>query len=1203
MIISELDLALARTPAPLFGLRRRPKEDSPHPPPHPTTASPVAAAATPIAEEPLAVEGAGGDGGVDEPSPPLGGDKAAAAAVAVPTATTAAVVDGNSGGDGDGGGDGGSGGSNRDGRASPDSDTMGVSHTTPKPTTPRRPALPLVVGPGDLAVREDHPFSRHGLSGERNELSRGREHRYRRNRAAEFDEPKIKRDRATDGRRGGGVDSPPPSRQAVNASGLGDVGSAFYDGRRHRRRRSTHSISSSEHRRRRRSDSAARHEDVTWAAPSAEVTSVPVSERWVASPPPSRSPSPTASMRSRTLSPSGAGTAGTALGPLHPHRAVVSPPPSPPPRRRSPSREQWLEIQAPVVSVTPAKPSQPAVAAAPNAATARGDDARQPVFLPRPTSLCGRSLSDTASSQSDVSSASGLPSVLSGGVTVYEDRSREAVAAAAELAAGDPTTAHPLAATSRVAHVRESERSATDYRRAASAASYTSSNPDREREEQERQPIRRRRHYRNLSSDADRDDGEDDNSIAVVSSAARDGEGAPRRSGPYTAADVLGITDAREPPSRTPSVASSLVGRLPSDIETNRKGDSQTCPVKVTIAPTNLSTLTQRDIVAVLETRVLPARHEVTTAARRDKIRWVPVEEVALPQVDLTAGPVRRTFEESLKLHPNADLRRQSREVRVLYYELVPTVHSEPERIQLAFSSVRLEHVSEADAGRLVVPVELFPRPTGVPASVKAALGRRPGGRRRHQAPPTTAFTLQYVRSGEQPVLIDISLTVHRLVGWPFSAARPFFVLYVPRPGSINSWKPIWRSEVMVASRIVARSPSFLAGWSPSVFHYSPVELPSLSTISAASSADGGDSGRSDDLGGGYGNRDASATGGNGGDGYQDQRLLIEFFHYKTSSNPRLLGILRTSLKELHAMPPEGGSLPLNTPQFKQLVGGARLRSISPVPAGVRYALHFEFGGLTAGTCHFLRVLVAFGPLLADLAAPRAGGRRKVSAFFALYRRRSSRRGEVVQLDEGVVGGDGGGGGTAADEGSSTSDTERDSWKQLFQSEVAVVDCPKPQRAQGNGSADVRRFSHLVGSLWRDRSDTSPTASRGSTGGVETPSSSRTTGAAASNGDVVSAPHVIPFRYYRVPPLGHCRSPENCELLLSVFLYHPTGNHKQVASVRTSFAELLGAPTDTPLPRFYAVPAVAAGASASVIRSERQEQRSFVNVRFAFPSA
>lgn len=858
--------------------------------------------------------------------------------------------------------------------------------------------------------------------------------------------------------------------------------------------------------------------------------------------------------------------------------------------------------QARVVGVSPASQSQPAVGAATTAATARGDDGRQPVFLLHATSLRGRSLSDTASSQSDVSSASGLPSVLSGGVTVYEDRSREAVAAAAELAAGDPTTAQPLAATSRMAYVRESERATTDIGRAVSAASHSLSNPDRELEGQGRQPRRRRRQYRSPSPDADRDDDEDDDSIAFDSGGARDGKGAPRRSGPYTAADVLGIADMREPPSRSPSVASSLLGRLPSDVETDRKGDSQTCQVKVTIAPTELSTLTQRDIVAVLETRVLPACHEVTTAARRDKIRWQPVEEVALPQVDLTGGPLSWTFGEPLTLHPNSDLRRQSREVRVLYYELVPTVHSEPERIQLAFSSVRLEHVSEVDAGRLVVPVELFPRPTGVPASVKAALGRRPGGGRRRQPPPTTAFTLQYVRSGEQPVLIDISLTVHRLVGWPFSAARPFFVLYVPRPGSRNSWKPIWRSEVMVASRIVGRSPSFLAGRSPSEFHYSPVELPSLSTISAASSADGGGSDRSGDRGGEDGNHGVSATGGNGGGDNEDQRLLIEFFHYKTSGNPRLLGILRTSLNELRAMPAEGGSLSLNTPQFKQLVGGARLRFISPVPAGVRYALHFEFGGLTAGTCYFLRFSLAFGPLLADLAAPRAGGRRKVSAFFVLYRRRSSsRRGAVVQPDEGVAGGDGGG--VVADEGSSTSDTERESWKQLFQSEAAGVDCPKPQRAQGNGSADVRRFSHLVGSLWRERSDASPAASRGSTGGAETPSSSGAAGAATSSGDVMSTPHVIPFRYYRIPPLGHCRSPENCELLLSVFLYHPTGNHKQVASVRTSFAELLAAPTDTPLPRFYAVPAVAAGASASVAQSERQEQRSFVDVRFAFPSA
>lgn len=859
-------------------------------------------------------------------------------------------------------------------------------------------------------------------------------------------------------------------------------------------------------------------------------------------------------------------------------------------------------VDASTVGVTPAGQPLSAVATAAKAAVAR-EGGTQPLFLPRAASLRGRSLSDT-SSQSDVSSASGLPSVLSGGVTVYEDRSQEAVAAAAELAVGDPTIAHPLVGSSGVVRACQSERPSSGDGRAAAAVSHSSNSPDRGRERQGRQPRRRRRHRRSSSSDTDRDDGADANGIAFFAAAARDGEEGTRRSGPYTAADVLGIADMREPPSRSPSVASSVLGVPLSDIEVDRKGDPPPCLVRVTIAPTNLSTLTQRDIVAVLETRVLPARHEVTTAARRDKIRWEPVEEVALPQVDLAGGPVFRTFGEPLSLHANSGLRRQSREVRVLYYELVPTVHSEPERIQLAYSSVRLEHVSEVDAGRLVVPVEVFPRPGGVPASVMAALGRRPGGGRRHQPLPTTAFTLQYVRSGVQPVLIDISLTVHRLVGWPFSAARPFFVLYVPRPGSRNSWKPIWRSEVMVASRVVGRSPSFFAGRSPSEFHYSPVELPSLSTISAASSADGGVSDRNDVHGGKDDNGGTSATGGNGSDVGDDQRLLVEFFHYKTSGNPRLLGILRTSLNELRAMPAEGGILSLNTPQFKQLVGGARLRFISPVPAGVRYALHFEFGGLTAGTCYFLRLSLAFGPLLAELVAPRAGGRRKVSAFFVLYRRRSSnRRGAAVQPVEGVADGDGGGGSAAADEGSSTSDTERDSWKRLFQSEASGVDCPKTPRAQGGGSSDVRRFSHLVGSLWRERSEASPAASRGSTGGAETLSSSRAAGAATSSVDVVSTPHVIPFRYYRIPPLGHCRSPENCELLLSVYLYHPTGNHKQIASVRTSFSELFAVPTDTPLPRFYAVPAVAAGASASVTRAERVEQRSFVDVRVAFPSA
>lgn len=1003
--------------------------------------------------------------------------------------------------------------------------------------------------------------------------------------------------------RGSGSGSPPSSRKAPDASVLVDAASASHGSRRHLHR-STRSTRSSERRRRRRGDSAARPVDAAWAAPSAAAPSGGVAERWVASPPPSRSPSPTASMRSRTLSPGGARTAGAAAHPPRSPQTVVSPPSSPRPRRRSSSRGQWPVVLAPEVDVISVGQPVPVGSTAATAATSVEDGVGQPVYLPRATSLRGRSLSDTSSSQSDVSSASGLPSMLSGGVTVYEDRSEEAVAAAAELAAGDPTTAHPLAASSGVACVRESRRAPAGNRRSAAATSHSSSSSDRGRERQGHEPRRRRRRHRSPSSDTAPEEGGHDNSIAFVASAARDEEGAPRRSGPYTAADVLGIAEMREPPSRSPSVASSVLGRPPSDIETDRKGDAAPCLVQVTIAPTELGTLTPRDVVAVLETRVLPARHEVTTAARRDRIRWEPVEEVALPQVDLTRGPLFRTFGQPLSLHANAGLRRQSREVRVLYYELVPTVHSEPERIQLAFSSVRLEHVSEVDAGRLVVPVELFPRATGMPASVKAALGRWPGGGRRHQPPPTTAFTLQYVRSGVQPVLIDISLTVHRLVGWPFTAARPFFVLYVPRPGSRNSWKPIWRSEVMVASRIVGRTPSFFAGRSPSEFHYSPVELPSPSTISEASSAGGEVRNCGDDRGNEVGNGGASATGADGGDGGDDQRLLVEFFHYKTSGNPRLLGILRTSLNELRAMPAEGGSLSLNTPQFKQLVGGARLRFISPVPAGVRYALHFEFGGLTAGACYFLRFSLSFSPHLAELVASRGGGRRKVSAFFVLYRRRSSsRRGAMVQADEGAAGDDGGGGDAAADEGSSASDTERESWKQLFQSEVAGVDCPKPPRPQGGGSVDVRRISHLVGSLWRERSEVSAAASRRSTGAAETPSSSRTTGAATSSGDVVSTPLIIPFRYYRIPPLGHCRSPEKCELLLSVFLYHPTGNHKQVACVRTSFAELLAAPTDTPLPRFCAVPALAAGASASVAGSERQEQRSFVDVRFAFPSA
>jgi len=601
--------------------------------------------------------------------------------------------------------------------------------------------------------------------------------------------------------------------------------------------------------------------------------------------------------------------------------------------------------------------------------------------------------------------------------------------------------------------------------------------------------------------------------------------------------------------------------------------------VRVCITPTQLDALTERDLVAVLETRVLPARHEVTTAARRDMVRWEAVEEVHLPRARLLAGPLTTTFDEPLSLHSQSGLRRRSREVRVVYYELVPTVHSEAERVGLACSTARLERITQMDWGRLVAPIEPIPStPGGTPGVLKkSALSRRPLGGRRHLPALTTAFTLQYVRTGVQPVLIDISVTVDRLVGWPFSAARPFFVLYVPAAGPGSAWKPIWRSEVMVAGGF---------GRSPSELQYSPVELPpSALTGQAGSTVDG------------------------------DQPLLVEFFHYKTSGNPRLLSILQTSLDELRAMPASGGTLALNIPQFKNLSGGARLRFITPVPTGVRYALQFDFGGLKAGACCFLRVSLACGQLFADLSTTRTAGRsRKVSVFFVLHRRRSPPRrhrsavGPAGEPPYGSGGGSGGGSGSGSgggEGGSSASDAERESWKQLFQSETVTVDCSK--RPAGTGEASHKRLSHLVGSLWRDRSDASLGAALAPAGGGGTAGSVGSVDSIGAGGSAPVAtatlPYATAFRYYRIPPLGDSRSPVHAELLLSVYLYHPTGNHKQVASVRTTIGELLAASPDQTLPRFCTVPEAAAGASAVVSRSEQQEQRSFVDVRFSFPSA
>jgi len=604
--------------------------------------------------------------------------------------------------------------------------------------------------------------------------------------------------------------------------------------------------------------------------------------------------------------------------------------------------------------------------------------------------------------------------------------------------------------------------------------------------------------------------------------------------------------------------------------------------VRVCITPTELVALTERDIVAVLETRVLPARHEVTTASRRDMVRWEAVEEVALPRSKLLAGPLTTRFDEPLTLHSQSGLRRRSREVRVVYYELVPTVHSEAERVGLACSTAHLERIPQMDWGRLVAPIEPIPStPGGTPGVIKkSALSRRPLGGRRHLPALTTAFTLDYVRTGVQPVLIDISVTVDRLVGWPFSAARPFFVLYVPSAGPGSAWKPIWRSEVMVAGGF---------GRSPSVLHYSPVELPPSALAGQAGSAVD-----------------------------SDQPLLVEFFHYKTSGNPRLLSILQTSLDELRAMPASGGTLALNIPQFKNLSGGACLRFIAPVPAGVRYALQFDFGGLKAGACCFLRVSLAFGQLFADLSTTRTAGRsRKVSVFFVLHRRRSpSRRNRSAVGPAGEVYGSGGGSGAGSgsgsgggDGGSSASDAERESWKQLFQSEAVTVDCSKAARPAGTGESSHKRLSHLVGSLslWRDRSDASMGGAPAPAGGGGTAGSVGSVDSIGAGGSAPLAtatlPYATAFRYYRIPPLGDSRSPVHAELLLSVYLYHPTGNHKQVASVRTTIGELLAASPDQTLPRFCTVPEAAAGAAALVSRSEQQEQRSFVDVRFSFPSA
>lgn len=233
-------------------------------------------------------------------------------------------------------------------------------------------------------------------------------------------------------------------------------------------------------------------------------------------------------------------------------------------------------------------------------------------------------------------------------------------------------------------------------------------------------------------------------------------------------------------------------------------------------------------------------------------------------------------------------------EMRVEFFtmeELPDGLHEE----QLGFASAELTDIIEANHENL--DVHLMSMTTREPTAGRAE------------------FALSWITGVDDKLLLEVRVKINRKSGWPFSTNRPFFVLYRWEPRD-KTWTPLYRSEVLtkVSDHPDARGSMFfqLAEISthPADLHTNPPE-----------------------------------------EGNDTVPLRLEFFHYKTTEDPKLLGSSAVSLFALRQAQHHGKTLALRLNTFPEgeLVGKLLMVDSRISKSRYFFSLQAEFGGDVVG--------------------------------------------------------------------------------------------------------------------------------------------------------------------------------------------------------------------------------------------------------------
>lgn len=211
---------------------------------------------------------------------------------------------------------------------------------------------------------------------------------------------------------------------------------------------------------------------------------------------------------------------------------------------------------------------------------------------------------------------------------------------------------------------------------------------------------------------------------------------------------------------------------------------------------------------------------------------------------------------------------------------------------------------------------------------------------------------MQWLRFKNERVVIEAHVRILRNSGWPFGAARPFFVLYKwEQP--VRRWIPIYRSEVLTKGGTLPNSKG--------VMKYEVADIPAKKT-----------------LGGDY-----------------DRPLRLEFFHYKAKGKPKMLGFLETSLSQLRQTKP-GVAMDLKLSTFAEgeLVGALKMVNSKISTGRIFFHIQATFGGDVPGN------FVFFDIGLTDVKERRGWKRGSDKMFYTIARYGDSNVWEKIYRSE-----------------------------------------------------------------------------------------------------------------------------------------------------------------------------------------------------------